>query len=298
MDLTRELKQREEFRNILRELARSQEFLQDEKNRSDIYKRLESLYDAELPENRFRHFYSDIFSVLTDVQNDSALGDIDILGQNLALIREKYEPQNESVDGVRGIDVSDAIKKLYDHVSLDIARMRYSDAGDREISGEGALTELQNKIKKQKQDIEKSSEEINEINKHIISVESELDNSKKEYIAILGIFAAVVLAFTGGIAFSTSVLNNIAQASVYRTIIVSLIIGLVLINILFGLFYYINLLVNKNNKLFPLILSNGVIIVLLIGTIIAWSCGWVENRNKRIEISPTRATEEERIMHN
>ena len=36
---------------------------------------------------------------------------------------------------------------------------------------------------------------------------------QKEYIAILGIFAAVVLAFTGGIAFTTSVLQNIHMVS-------------------------------------------------------------------------------------
>ena len=48
-----------------------------------------------------------------------------------------------------------------------------------------------------------------------------MESSQREYIAILGIFAAVVLAFTGGIAFSTSVLNNVAKASIYRTVTVS-----------------------------------------------------------------------------
>ena len=91
-----------------------------------------------------------------------------------------------------------------------------------------------------------------------------------------------MLAFTGGIAFSTSVLNNVAKASIYRTVTVSLIIGLVLINVLFGLFYYINLLVNKNKRLLPLIVSNVVILILLLGTIVAWNCGMVEKRAKRI----------------
>ena len=76
------------------------------------------------------------------------------------------------------------------------------------------------------------------------NVETELGKQQREYISILGIFAAVVLAFIGGIAFSTSVLNNINTASVYRILVVSLIIGLVLINILFGLFYYVDRLVN------------------------------------------------------
>ncbi len=47
MDLSGESKQREEFRGILYELARSQELLQDVYDRSNMYKRLEALYDKK-----------------------------------------------------------------------------------------------------------------------------------------------------------------------------------------------------------------------------------------------------------
>lgn len=94
------------------------------------------------------------------------------------------------------------------------------------------------------------------------------------------------MAFTGGIAFSTSVLNNINTASVYRILVVSLIIGLVLINILFGLFYYVDRLVNglqeNGKKLKPLLFSNIVLCILLIVTICAWCYGLVEKRDVRI----------------
>lgn len=295
MDLTRELQQRKEFCNILFELAKSQELLQDAYYRSNMYKRLELLYDAETPEKRFRHFYTDIFSVLTQIQQNTELGDINILGQNLDVIRNGYKPQNKASDGKRTIDVSDAIKKLYDHVNLDIARITYSDAADRRISGESSLESLQTQLNSLQNELQKAQSikqdyEITE--KKLVEVESKLDNSQREYITILGIFAAVVLAFTGGIAFSTSVLNNIAQASVYRTIFISLVIGLVLINILFCLFYYINSLVNKEKKLYPLIISNIVMIVLLIATVAAWNLGLVENRNNRINTKSNVLTEE------
>lgn len=130
MDLSGESKQREEFRGILYELARSQELLQDAYDRSNMYKRLEALYDKEPDGKRFRHFYTDIFSVLTQIRQNSDLGDINILGQNLDVIRSGYQPKNKAPDGERIIDVSDAIKKLYDHVNLDIARITYSDAAD------------------------------------------------------------------------------------------------------------------------------------------------------------------------
>lgn len=287
MNLSGESKQREEFRSILFELAKSQEFLQDAYDRSIMYKRLESLYDAEPNEKRFRHFYTDIFSVLTQIQQNSELGDINILGQNLDVIRNGYQPKNKAPDGERMIDVSDAIKKLYDHVNLDIARITYSDAADRQISGESSLENLQSQINLLQRELEQAHNRIKEdydgVEKKILEVDKKLNHSQKEYIAILGIFAAVVLAFTGGIAFSTSVLNNIAQASIYRTVFVALVIGLVLINVLFGLFYYINFLVGRSGKLFPLIISNIVFIILLVMTVFSWNFGWVENRNDRVD---------------
>lgn len=275
MDLTKESQQRKELCDILFELAKSQELLKEAHYRFNMYKRLESLYDAEPPDKRFRHFYTDIFSVLTQIQQNAELGDINILGQNLDVIRNGYKPQNKAADGKRIIDVSDAIKKLYDHVNLDIARIIYSDAGDRRISGMSSVENLQNQV-------DSLHIKAQGVEKKIGEVETKLDNSQKEYITILGIFAAVVLAFTGGIAFSTSVLNNIAQASVYRTVFIALIIGLVLVNVLFGLFYYINLLVKNDKKLLPLVISNIVIVLLLIGTAVAWNFGWVEKREQRI----------------
>ncbi|MDO5339762.1 MAG: hypothetical protein Q4E78_06570 [Eubacteriales bacterium] len=278
MNLSKEQVQRKEFCDILFELAKNQELLQDKSTRHTMYKRLEALYYSPNKDERFRHFYSDIFTVLTQIQQDSSLGDINILGQNLSVIRAGYNPQNRDGEG-NIIDIGDSIQKLYDHVSLDIARILYSDAGDRKTSGEEAIIDVQSQIKQIQTEVDKAK--VAQKN-----VENELGKQQKEYIAILGIFAAVVLAFTGGIAFSTSVLNNINAISSYRIIVVSLIIGLVLINILFGLFFYVDRLVNGLNsdekKLKPLVISNVVIIILLAITVCAWSFGWIEKRDIHI----------------
>ena len=95
MDLTKETEQREEFQAILFELSKSQENLQDAYYRKMMYKRLEFLYYEDSQKKRFRHFYSDIFSVLSQVKQNSKLGDINILGQNLEIIRNGYKPQNK-----------------------------------------------------------------------------------------------------------------------------------------------------------------------------------------------------------
>lgn len=279
MDLTKEQSQRKEFCDILFELAKNQEILQDKATRHEMYKRLEALYYSPNKEDRYRHFYSDIFTVLTQIQQASNQGDINILGQNLSLIRAGYNPQNRDEQG-NIIDISDSIRKLYDHVSLDIARISYSDAGDRKTAGETAIVDMQSQLNQIKTEIDKAKIAQN-------NVEAELGKQQREYIAILGIFAAIVLAFTGGIAFSTSVLKSINTVSVYRITMVSLMIGLVLINVLFGLFYYVDRLVNgmqKNRKkLKPLLFSNVILCVLLSITIIAWYYGWVEKGDIRIK---------------
>ena len=274
MDIVREEDQRKEFRDILFSLANSQIALKEKGDRSRIYQRLEKLYYAPKKEDCYRHFYSDIFSVLTQIQQGYAPGNIDVLGQNLLEIRKGYQVLNSDDLGNK-IDISDSIRKLYDHVSLDIARIHVFAAESRQLLGEADIDDLQAQINNVKSEVIKAQGQQED-------VERKLGNSQKEYITILGIFAAVVLAFTGGLAFSTSVLNNIAQVSAYRAVIISLIIGLVLANVLFGLFYYINKLVGREAKIRPLVVSNIVMISLILFTVAAWSFGWIESRNARI----------------
>ena len=78
---------------------------------------------------------------------------------------------------------------------------------------------------------------------------SKAENSEKEYIAILGIFSAVALTFTGGMSFAGSALQNIENSDPYKIAFIVLLVGVVLINALFGMFYYIDKLVHKKPKL-------------------------------------------------
>ena len=281
MNLTKEERQREEFRKILFELAKSQEFFREKHNRYEMYKRLEQLYNEDGNGKRFRHFYSDIFMVLQQIHDGLVEGDITVLGQNLSWIRANYQAQNTNEDGAI-IDVSDAIKKLYDHVNLDIARLSYSDAEERKIVGSASIKGIKNKII----ELQLKEEKIESV---MEETQEELRNSQKEYIAILGIFSAVVISFTGGMAFSTSVLNNIAQTSIYRLVFTILLIGFVLLNSLYGLFFFINTIVktrrDKGNRLmiYTFRISNLIIVTLLLFTMVSWKAGVVEKRNQRIQ---------------
>ena len=132
----------------------------------------------------------------------------------------------------------------------------------------------------------------------------EFKGIEKEYIAILGIFASIVIAFVAGITFSTSVLQNLHTSSVYRIVLVTLLIGLVLVNALYGLFYYVNKIVSRNSgppstnsqkKWYQKIKRPGFVfwvnaaLLLLMGlTILGWYFGVVGKRNARILSPPTQ----------
>lgn len=102
---------RTEFKNILFDLAKDQEVLQDSNKRFQFYLRFEKLYDSRPPEKNFRHYYSDIFIVLTQIENGDTKGSRDVLGQNLLEIRKGYQAIN--YDGDRLIDIASSLKKLY-----------------------------------------------------------------------------------------------------------------------------------------------------------------------------------------
>lgn len=258
---------REEFKQILYKLA-LQEVDIDKKEHDLIIEKLEKLYwNEDKGDNTgFRHFYSDIFAVLAEIQNEQpAKGSVDILGNNLGIIRGEYQKNKNKDKNKKPIDISENLKKLFDHVSLDIARMTYSDAGDNRISNSEAVKKIHLEIDELKNDLEESKKKV--------GVEAKkLDSMQKEYIAILGIFAAIVIAFVGQMTFSTSVLANAyLLGDIFTIIAVVAMIGLAFVNVLFSLFYFVGKLVKDDGIIslkawIALNIIGGVIIILMVGT--------------------------------
>lgn len=256
-------KKRQEFRQILLELSADQEILKEPKKRSSFYLRLEELYYASDNEKKFRHFYSDIFSVLTQINDGDDQGSIDVLGQNMNILLCGYQAKNSDDEG-KLTDISDQIRKLYDHISLDIARIKYSEKGDVEVSGQ--------------ESIEKIRSQINDDESKIITLQDSVkeatvkaDKMQKEYVSILAIFAAVIGVFFSGVGFSTSVLSNIDKSSIYRILLGVIILGMFLFNLLALLLGFIReIVVNKTWSLRVYIIGNLAFIIILALIYVAW----------------------------
>lgn len=88
MDLKYEEKMREKFCNLLKELSKSQVQLKNNNSKNKYYRQLEYLYHPNSDLELFRHYYSDIFSILTSLSEDCS---VDVLGQNLSILYSNYD---------------------------------------------------------------------------------------------------------------------------------------------------------------------------------------------------------------
>ena len=283
MHMQADQKHREKLKTLLADLAKVPINLETDKVRTEFYKRLEECYHNPNGPN-FRHYYSDIFSTLTLIQNETISGSLQTLLFNISEIHRDYSSYNLDING-NPINIRDCVDKLYDHVSLDIARIDFSAAGDREARNEAKIDELKRNVNSLSSGIEKAQKDLGD-------TRDELRDSKKEYISILGIFSSVVLTFTAGIAFSTSVLQNIHQASVYRLVLGVLLIAFVLINVIFLLFHYVDKMVHgEDTKGLAFIKWIDLAMVIAMVIVVAsWFFGVVEWRNGHYNDEPATPT--------
>lgn len=124
---------RKDLNDILLELSKDESFNQDKARKCNMYQRLEFIY-YNSDGNKFRHYYSDMFSVIVMIRNGQRVGDVNTLCANLSDIMCGYRQMNKDKYG-KIIDISDNIRKLYDHVNLDVSRINLSDGSDRFVSG-------------------------------------------------------------------------------------------------------------------------------------------------------------------
>ena len=202
---------------IISILSSDQEILSDENVVLQIIDKLKQVYTVDQTgKSAYRHEYSRIFGKMKELK-DSNPNCLEILGQNIGLVYEKIQKDPDINE-----EFFKCCLKLYDHINLEIARMNYVDNITREI--QNSTSKLNQNIKEIKDASDSITNEIEDTKQEAKKLRSKLDKAQQETITILGIFSAVVLAFMGGMSFSSSVLESMYLSNVYKVSFICLLI--------------------------------------------------------------------------
>lgn len=172
-------------------------------NNIDKYiSRFRSIYQGD-----FRHLYSDFFNLITRIASTETYS-LEQLAENIRILHSSIQANiNESDDFKR------KITKLYDHLNLDISRIRYTQRVTEQWSNE--VYEKNENLSSKLQELATKAESV-----------------QKDNVTILGIFSSIVITFVAGMMFSGSVLNNIDKVSIYRLTFVVIVLAFILFNLL------------------------------------------------------------------
>lgn len=220
----------------------------------------------EIYRDGFRHRYSSIASHFLKITGKGDIDKIDCIADNMVVIysyivKDKTKADKEEECFAR------QVYKLLDHINLEQLRLRDRALFKQDLEGvQKGVKEVQNGVKK-----------VKELQKDTERLKADVLGARKEYITILGIFAAIVLAFVAGIAFSNSTLANMHLASPYRLVFVICLVGLFTLNILNYLFDFVKTIHFKGSgQTVPwyreVWVFNALISGILIVDFIAWFC--------------------------
>lgn len=231
---TMSLEQSKEFSNTKRKINAICKALTLETQKYDPQKTVENINTYIASSNKLdRILYSEISNFVFSLE----MAQRGIFATNLEKLLLYSLDDKNSIDA----DCKKMIVKIYDHFQL-------------------ALHQIENV----------NNIFANSIEEAKVNLQKEIKGVEKEYISILGIFAAIVLAFVGGITFSTSVLQNISVISIFRLLLVIDFLAFILINIIYILVKFIFTINDKDAKLFNVQALNIACLGIAVVVIVAW----------------------------
>lgn len=200
---------------------------------SDVDSRKATLRLLDIYSNKFRHNYSGFFTVILNIAKEDNGYSLDFLSENMESIRQYIESDFES--GTKEFEeLYDVIDKLSDHLNLEIGRLNYYSITNNKVrDAEIKMTETTESLKKASIDLHKAS-------KTAATMQTEL-------IAVLSIFSAIVITFSGGLTFLGSTITAITDAQHYEAVVlIAIICGDIIFNTIFLMMYLVSKITERN----------------------------------------------------
>ena len=269
---------------------------------SDLKKVATDLRD-DVYNDGFEHCEPELFTLISEMFKEDDKYNLDFLSINIIQLQNFIETDC-AAGNEEFIGIADHVDKLCDYINLEIGRLNYYLINNSKIMGletkisvanedvnkaVAKFKDLEIKISDVNSSVSEATDKLGTINEISDDVKEKVQNLQRDSITILGIFASIVLTFTGGMIFSSSVLENIGNASAYRIIIIALIIGLVVINSVISLIMYIGKIVRfKDERKIGIKewLSGNVywisVNIIFVGLIILTYVGWLRSTEKEL----------------
>lgn len=192
---------------------------------------------AQIYRDGFHHQYSAFHPVLKQIML-SAAADYEVsefLTANLNMI-SKYiadqEYSDASADNRSHQSINAAIYKLCDHINLELTRLNEQRIQNNVLQGlYDQIGDAQSELEHAKKDAEKARKKVN--------------RAQTDILAILSVFAAVILAFMGGMTFLSGAMSSISETRVYKFVIACCICGFIIFNTIFLLLYIVSKIIEK-----------------------------------------------------
>ena len=206
----------------------------------------------------YRQQYSDLLNMLISIRTEEDLPfDDQNLCDNLEQLAEYIRDTREEENETYKYDMYTflGITKLTDHIILEVQR-------DRDY-----ITLTKKVWDAQRQAHEEADQLYNEIGKAkklVKKARKEAQGSKMELVAILSIFAALVISFSGGLTYMGGTISSSGDASIGSTVFSVLVCGLMLFNIIAFLMIMVVVIVRLNRDENEPIMSSKMTISLAI----------------------------------
>lgn len=220
----------------------------------DVIRRFNDIYKED-----FRHSYSEIFQVIAEAIQECPAGEENLLIKNLGEILKTLDQEKRYDENTKR-----GLFKLWDHVNLETARFQYLTNGP-----ESRIKAISQKS----DDLERKLNNIQE------SAQSSAHQMQREFVSILGIFAAIIIAFFGGMNFITSAVASMKENNVAHVVLVTTIAALAMSNAIFLMMCYIGRLIGKKLVGWYIVVFNIFLIflpILFIGYRWCYQCATIK----------------------
>ena len=178
----------------------------------------------------FYHNYSSFFPLILELSREY---DLDGLTNNLESLQLFLD--QDYLDGTKRYSewLFHPVRKLCDHLNLEISRLNYYASNESKIDlAEQKANDLSASTKE-------AIRSLNIATRKTKSIQNEM-------IAVLSIFAAVVMAFFGGINFISSAIASLETSHIFKSAAIVLVAGTVVFNTIFLLLYTIAKIVDRD----------------------------------------------------